>query len=224
MIGLIKRNTVSKIKISDFSNSFKIEYDDKVYSKALFFDLEHYVYKKPICIGVFGCSYYNEASKELVTTQYMIENEKDSKKVLKIAEEYFNDAIRNLKKSYIVTFSGNNDFTIINYLFKKYNIDMEVNKKFKNIDLQREYEKVSKKCVGLKNLEKVFEINRESEIIGGSTLAKTFGKIMKDPEYFSRMPDGKKDKILLYNRQDVESLFNMIVTWNKYVKEIESDE
>ncbi|PJI07334.1 MULTISPECIES: ribonuclease H-like domain-containing protein [Clostridium] len=221
---MIKRNTVSKIKISDFSNSFKIGCENKVYSKALFFDLEHYVYKKPICIGVFGCSYYNEDSEELVTTQYMIENKKDAKEVLKIAEEYFNNAMSNLKKNYIVTFSGNNDFTVINYLFKKYKIDMEVNKKFKSIDLQSEYEKVSKKCVGLKNLEKVFEISRESEIIGGSTLAKTFGKIMKDSEYFSRMPDEKKDKILLYNRQDVESLFNMIVTWNKYVEEIKNGE
>ncbi|KHD35599.1 hypothetical protein NL50_12660 [Clostridium acetobutylicum] len=220
---MIKRNAVTSLKVNDIDR-FKLEDSDKIYSKALFFDLEHYVYKKPICIGVFGCAYFDEESGELNTTQYMIENKSDSERILKIAEEYFLKAKTELKKDYIVTFSGNNDFTVINYLFKKSNINMEVNKEFISIDLQKEYEKVTKRCVGLKNLEKIFEINRESEIISGSTLAKTFGKIVKDSEYSLRMPSDKKDKILLYNRQDVESLFNMIVTWNKYVKEVEDDE
>ncbi|URZ15567.1 ribonuclease H-like domain-containing protein [Clostridium felsineum] len=221
---MIKRNAVTNIKIDEYVDRFKVEGENKIYSKALFFDLEHYVYKKPICIGVFGCAYYDEETKNLKTTQYMIENRKDSEEILKIAEEYFIKAKIKLKKEYIVTFSGNNDFTVVNYLFKKNNINMEVNKEFKSIDLQKEYEKVTKKCVGLKNLEKVFEINRESEIISGSTLAKTFGKIVKDEEYSLRMPEEKKDKILLYNRQDVESLFNMITTWNKYVKEVDDAE
>jgi len=45
--------------IEDFS--LKIN-NNSIYKDAIFFDLEHYVYKKPVCIGVFGCCYYDEES------------------------------------------------------------------------------------------------------------------------------------------------------------------
>ncbi len=88
----------------------------------------------------------------------------------------------------------------------------------KSIDLQKKYEQVKQKSIGLKALESECDIVRESEVISGSTLAKTFGKIMKDDMYFSRMPMEKKEKILLYNMQDVVSLFHIYTQWNKYIR------
>lgn len=122
------------------------------------------------------------------------------------------------KKIYIITFSGNNDFTVINYLFEKYDIDFDIKEYFQSIDLQREYEKEKKSSIGLKNLEKEFNIIREEkELISGQNLAKTFSKIIKDDDYINRMPEYKKKKILLYNEQDVVSLFHIYTTWNKFI-------
>lgn len=213
---MIIKNTFVSVDNIQNEDSLQINNDNEIYKKALFFDLEHYVYKKPICVGVFGCGYYDDKDKEIKLTQYMIENEKDALQILKLAAAYFYKAKNEFNKEYIVTFSGNNDFTVINYLFEKSKIDIKVNDYFKCVDLQKEYEKVSGKCVGLKSLEKVFNIFRESELISGSTLAKTFAKVIKDSEYFERMPDEKKEKILCYNEQDVVSLFYMLIHWKLY--------
>lgn len=188
-----------------------------VFKDALFFDLEHYIYKKPICIGVFGCCFYDKDIEELKVTQYMIENKTDAKSILKMAEDYFINMWNNGKR-YIVTFSGNNDFTVINYLFKKYKLDFDINEHFFHIDLQRQYEKEIHSSIGLKALEKEFGIVRESEVISGSNLAKTFSKIVKDNDYMNRMPEKKKEKILLYNEQDVVSLFDIYVNWKSVFK------
>nr|WP_254904751.1 ribonuclease H-like domain-containing protein [Clostridium tyrobutyricum] len=188
-----------------------------VFKDALFFDLEHYIYKKPICIGVFGCCFYDKDIEELKVTQYMIENKTDAKSILKMAEDYFINMWNNGKR-YIVTFSGNNDFTVINYLFKKYKLDFDINEHFFHIDLQRQYEKEIHSSIGLKALEKEFGIVRESEVISGSNLAKTFSKIVKDNDYINRMPEKKKEKILLYNEQDVVSLFDIYVNWKSVFK------
>lgn len=205
----------------DIRDCFERDGNNEIYKKALFFDLEHYIYKKPICVGVFGCAYYDESLKEIKLTQYMIENKTDAAKILKLAKEYFYKAKKEFNKEYIVTFSGNNDFTIINYLFEKSNINIKVNEYFKSVDLQKEYEKISGKVIGLKNLEKIFDISRETELISGATLAKTFSKVIKDDDYFNRMPDEKKMKILSYNSQDVTSLFYMLITWSKYAHKLE---
>ncbi|NOH15580.1 ribonuclease H-like domain-containing protein [Clostridium cochlearium] len=189
-----------------------------IYQDAIYFDLEHYIYKKPICIGVFGCAFYDKQHKELKINQYMIENKKDAKDILNYAKVYFEN-MKNLGKKYIVTFSGNNDFTVINYLFEKYNIDFKIKEFFKHVDLQREYEKVKGNSIGLKDLEKEFNIERQSEVISGQNLAKTFGKVIKDREYIERMPEDKKNRILLYNEQDVVSLFYIITSWFKVIKE-----
>ncbi|KOF56220.1 ribonuclease H-like domain-containing protein [Clostridium guangxiense] len=194
--------------------------NNEIYKKALFFDLEHYIYKKPVCIGVFGCAYYDEALRKIKITQYMIENKSDALRILDLAKEYFYKAKNELDKEYIVTFSGNNDFTIINYLFEKNNINIKVNEYFESIDLQKEYEKIAGKVIGLKNLEKIFNISRESELISGATLAKTFYRVIKDDDYFSRMPDEKKTKILRYNGQDVISLFYMLISWSRYAHKL----
>lgn len=148
----------------------------------------------------------------------MIEGKKDVKNILKLAKKYFENAYGTGEKKYIITFSGNNDFTVINYLFEKYDIDFDIKEYFQSIDLQREYEKEKKSSIGLKNLEKEFNIIREEkELISGQNLAKTFSKIIKDDDYINRMPEYKKKKILLYNEQDVVSLFHIYTTWNKFI-------
>jgi uncharacterized protein YprB with RNaseH-like and TPR domain len=208
------------IEIGEFNDEFSLVVENKkdIYKEALFFDLEHYVYKKPICVGVFGCAYYNEIDKSLIVTQYMIESKKEADKILILAKNYFDEMMEKLNKKYLVTFSGNNDYTIINYLFKQNKINVDLQEKFIGIDLQKQYEKVKKTSIGLKNLEKEFGINRDSELISGSNLAKTFSKIIKDDDYINRMPKEKKEKILLYNEQDVVSLFKMYINWDNIIK------
>lgn len=186
-----------------------------IYKRALFFDLEHYIYKKPVCIGVFGCCYYEEKDHELKVTQYMIENQEDSEIIIEIAKDYFENIIENKKKDYIVTFSGNNDYSVIRYLFEKHKIEFSIDEKFRHVDLQKEYEAERKEGIGLKALEKIFEIERAGELISGSNLAKTFCKIFKDNNYIGRIPRQKVEKILTYNEQDIISLFHICVNWNK---------
>lgn len=217
------------IKVDDFSEEFKISHDDMNYSPKdlIFFDLEHYVYKKPKCIGVFGACIYDQVSKELKVTQYMIENRGESVDILYLAKKYFT-RMKNSGKKAIVTFSGNNDFTVINYLFDKYNINYDFKSQFNSIDIQKEYERCKSRSIGLKNLEKEFGIIRESEVISGSNLAKTFHKVMKDKDYISRMPKEKLENILLYNEQDVINLYHIFVNWKQFIyeedKEIENDD
>lgn len=213
--------TINKIiDVHEFKDEFSLVFENKkdLYKEALFFDLEHYVYKKPICVGVFGCAFYNEIDKNLVVTQYMIENKNEAKEILLLAKNYFETMLEKFNKKYLVTFSGNNDYTIINYLFKQNKINIDLQEKFIGIDLQKQYEKVKKTSIGLKNLEKEFGINRDSELISGSNLAKTFSKIIKDNDYMNRMPKEKKEKILLYNEQDVVSLYKMYINWDNIVK------
>lgn len=208
------------IDVHEFTDEFSLVIENKkdIYKDALFFDLEHYVYKKPICVGVFGCAFYNETDKNLIVTQYMIENKKEADEILLLAKNYFDVMLKKFNKKYLVTFSGNNDYTIINYLFKQNKINLDLQEKFIGIDLQKQYEIARKTSIGLKNLEKEFGINRDSELISGSNLAKTFSKIIKDDDYISRMPKEKKEKILLYNEQDVVSLFDMYINWDNIIK------
>lgn len=213
-------NVIETEKLSE-ENLLSINGKNDLFKDALFFDLEHYIYKKPICIGVFGCCYFDNINNKLQVTQYMIESEKDAKDILNLAKDYFYTMSSKYGKKYLVTFSGNNDFLVINYLFEKYNIDFNIEEHFIHIDLQKEYEKERKVCIGLKALEKEFGIIRESEVISGSNLAKTFSKIVKDNDYIERMPEEKKHKILLYNEQDVVSLFEIYVNWNTIMKKDE---
>jgi uncharacterized protein YprB with RNaseH-like and TPR domain len=207
------------VLVGEVDDSFIIKVDDEAYdcSKSIFFDLEHYVYKKPKCVGVFGACIYDKTKSELIVTQYMIENKYEIKDILILAEKYFLNAYEEGKR-YIVTFSGNNDFTVINYLFNQYGIEFKFEDYFVSVDLQKEYEKLIKMGIGLKALEKKFDIVREGELMSGSNLAKTFHKVIKDKDYILRMPKEKIDKILQYNEQDVVNLFHICITWNKYIK------
>ena len=185
--------------------------------EIIFFDLEHYVYKKPKCIGVFGACIYDNKDKKIHVTQYMIENKGELVEILILAKKYF-IKMKRLGKKVIVTFSGNNDFTVIKYLFNKYFIYFDFDKEFKSLDIQKEYERNMNTSIGLKNLEKYFSIYREGDVISGSNLAKTFHKVLKDKEYIERMPKEKIETILLYNEQDVVNLYKIFVTWKDYIK------
>lgn len=214
---IIRERTV---EVDSFNKEDAITFGNhkEIYKNAVYFDLEHYVYKKPKCIGVFGACYYDEKENNIKVTQYMIENKNEVKEILYLAKRYFIDICSNKKKKYIVTFSGNNDFTVINYLFAKYGINFNFNDYFKSVDIQKIYENIFKKGIGLKALEKKFGIIREGELISGSNLAKTFHKVLKDREYFERMPKEKIEKILIYNEQDVVNLFKILVNWNSFVE------
>jgi uncharacterized protein YprB with RNaseH-like and TPR domain len=213
---IVRENSI-KVNEAFLENVMEFERVNNIYKDALFFDLEHYVYKKPVCVGVFGCCYFDNESKELKVTQYMIENRLEALDILFLSETYFKKMYEDYGKRYIVTFSGNNDFTIINYLFKKHKIKFDFDKFFTKIDIQKEYEKMSGICTGLKTLEKKFDILRDNEPISGSNLAKTFSKVMKDDDYILRMPQEKIQKILLYNEQDVVNLYHIFVNWKTYV-------
>lgn len=214
---VIERCNEIQVKRPESKKALKIDRNKFILKDALFFDLEHYIYKKPICIGVFGCCLYDWDNEVIKVTQYMIENKNDAKAILKISEDYF-QKMYDAGKRYIVTFSGNNDFTVIKYLFKKYDLKFNFEEHFSHIDLQREYEKIMHKSIGLKALEKEFGIVRASDVISGSNLAKTFCKIVRDCKYIKRMPVEKRDKILLYNEQDVVSLIDMYINWENVLK------
>ena len=147
----------------------------------------------------------------------MIENKSEVVEILILAKKYFMK-MKKMGKKVIVTFSGNNDFTVIKYLFNKYNIYFDFNKEFNSLDIQKEYERNMNTSIGLKNLEKVFNIYREGDVISGSNLAKTFHKVLKDKEYIERMPKEKIETILLYNEQDVVNLYKIFITWRDYIK------
>lgn len=208
---MLKQQEVIPVMVQDREQTLKFQ-GNEIIRDAIFFDLEHYLYKEPIAIGVFGAAVYDEKMSAVVTTQYMIENKKDAKAILEMTKEYFSTQKNNGRK-YLVTFSGNNDFLVINHLYKKYNIDFNFAEEFILIDLQKEYEHKFKKNIGLKNLEKLHHIDRCGELISGMTLAKTFSKIIKDQGYFDRMPLEKVEKILKYNEDDVVNLFNIMNHW-----------
>jgi uncharacterized protein YprB with RNaseH-like and TPR domain len=188
--------------------------DKNIFSNALYLDLEHYIYKVPRCIGVFGTCSYNTTENTIEAVQYMIQNKQDAQNILFIARDLFTD---NADK-YIITFAGENDFSVINFLFKKHKIKFNFEKRYHLIDLQKQYHQCTGNTTGLKNLEKIFKIEREGELISGSNLAKTFGKILKVSGYGQRMSQEKANKILHYNLQDVVNLFYITTNWKKYIQ------
>lgn len=213
---MIIRENLIEVGEEDLTDALKRENIKYKPEELIFFDLEHYVYKKPKCVGVFGACVYDARDRRLLVTQYMIEGKNDVVDILLLAKRYF-ISMKDSGKKAIVTFSGNNDFTVINYLFNKYGVYYDFNREYDSIDIQKEYEKDKGTSIGLKNLEKVFGIHRESELISGSNLAKTFHKVLKDKEYIERMPPEKIENILLYNEQDVVSLYTMFTTWKKFI-------
>lgn len=58
----------NKVKVDEYSDEFMIKPQGREYNpeELIFFDLEHYVYKKPKCIGVFGACEYNPKIKSIL--------------------------------------------------------------------------------------------------------------------------------------------------------------
>ncbi|NLZ48177.1 MAG: ribonuclease H-like domain-containing protein [Clostridiales bacterium] len=218
---MIVRENIIDVKNITVTDKLESEGYEDILDRAIFFDLEHYVYKKPICIGVFGACYYDSAKQVLKVTQYMIENKMDAPVIVKMAKDYFQKAYNDGKIN-IVTFSGNNDFTVINYLLHRYKVSFNFDN-FIKVDIQDIYKETTGICTGLKTIEKQFNIVRENRPISGANLAKTFSKIMKDKDYINRMPKEKIQTILLYNEQDVVSLFEILASWNSSIKKFKEE-
>lgn len=212
MIKKISRRNLESKKLTSttiFDEGFRLD-------QCLFLDLEHYIFKVPVCIGIFGCSRIE--GDELVTNQYFLENNSDLKVLVESSIRYFETAIEEGYK-YLVTFAGKNDMTVLKSMYKKFNLDFDFSKNFKNIDIQKEIEKKFSCAIGLKDLEKIMGIHRESESISGSTIAKTFQSIMKDPDYINRIPQEKIERLLVYNRCDSDNLFYILKDFNSIEKE-----
>lgn len=182
-----------------------------ILKKAIYIDCEHYIYKKPIALGIFGSS--RVMDNKLITEQYFLEDHNDLETVIMATRNYLIKAYsENIE--YLVTFAGKNDISVIRAMLKKYNVDDSILDSFKHIDLQKEYEKKFKHGIGLKSLESLMDIKREGTDISGSTIAKTFSQIMKDSTYISRIPDEKINRLIEYNRGDCENLFFILSMWN----------
>ena len=79
----------------------------------------------------------------------MIENKGEVVDILVLAKKYFLK-MREIGKKSIVTFSGNNDYTVINYLFKKYNINFNIEGNLNLSIFKRNTKKVKRLPLGLK--------------------------------------------------------------------------
>ena len=105
---MIIRENVIEVEGYDGIDMLEIDGEKCKPEELIFFDLEHYVYKKPKCIGVFGACIYNNIDKKLYVTQYMIENKSEVVDILVLAKKYF-IKMKEMRKKSIVTFSGNNN-------------------------------------------------------------------------------------------------------------------
>ena len=70
---IIRENT---IKIKNINNEFMIHKEEIKYlpEDLIFFDLEHYVYKKPKCVGVFGACEFDK--KKISIKSYSVYDRK----------------------------------------------------------------------------------------------------------------------------------------------------
>ena len=86
---MIIRENVIEVEGYDEIDMLEVNGEKCKPEELIFFDLEHYVYKKPKCIGVFGACIYNNIDKKLYVTQYMIENKGEVVDILVLAKKYF---------------------------------------------------------------------------------------------------------------------------------------
>lgn len=208
---IIKRETLP-VSPPPYPSALLDNQGNQIYDNALFLDLEHFINKVPICIGVFGIATFEDGALHAV--QYMIENKKDAEDLLVIMRDFF----KKDRHRYLVTFAGDNDVTVIHRLFEQAGFPIDLKKRYEDIDLQKIYHTYTGEQIGLKALEKIFDMGREEEeLISGRSLARTFQRLFKDARYGERMPKGKSELILRYNLSDVVNLFHILVHWHLYV-------
>lgn len=59
---MLKQQEVIPVVVQGSEQTLKF-HGKEIIRNAIFFDLEHYLYKEPIAIGVFGAAVYDEAEK-----------------------------------------------------------------------------------------------------------------------------------------------------------------
>ena len=187
-----------------------------IHETAVFLDLEHYIYRKPICIGIFGAAVVEAG--ELVLTQYFLENRGDLKGLITSAHDYLLEK-RAAGYEYLVTFAGQNDLMMLHAMFVKFGIKTDLRQVFDPVDLQSVFKQEFSGIIGLNALEDFCGIRREGPDISGSTIAKTFANVMADPGYIHRIPEDKIDRLLAYNQQDVENLCHILLNWGSLSRE-----
>ncbi len=204
--------------LTEDNEEFAFRYKDApILHEAVFVDLEHYIFRQPVCVGIFGAAYMID--RRLQTEQYFLESARDLKTLTLASLEFL------MKKKaegykYLVTFAGKNDLMMIHAMFRKYGLTTDLRKEFICIDVQREFEKRFKIGIGLKPLEILSGINREGGDMSGASIAKTFARIMRDPEYIRRMDRQKIHRLIEYNKQDVVSLYHILAGWYELSDEL----
>lgn len=182
---------------------------------SVFLDLEHYVYHKPIAIGIFGAAVLE--GDELILTQYFLENRRDLKPLVRAARDFLIEK-RDGGYTNLVTFAGKNDLMMLHAMYRNFGIADDLQELFRQVDLQSVFKQQYFETIGLTKLEEFVGIQRETPDISGSTIAKTFGRIMNDPKYFSRIPEEKIQRFLDYNAMDVVNLYRITANWEHITK------
>lgn len=186
-----------------------------IHETSVFLDLEHYIYKKPICIGIFGAAV--QEGHELVLTQYFLENRADLKGLIQASHTYLKEK-RQAGYRHLVTFAGQNDLMMLHAMFEKFKIKTDLRELFEAIDLQSAFKAEFHAVIGLTALEQFAGIPRQGPLISGSTIAKTFANVVSDPTYINRMPKEKIYRLLTYNQMDVENLCFILMNWGAISK------
>lgn len=208
---MIERISRSKIESAGKGNNSLIDP-----GRCVFLDLEHYIYHKPICIGIFGAARIE--GDELISTQYFLENSRELEALVKKSLRFLMDK-KEQGYDHLVAFAAKNDLMVLQAMFARYRITAPLREIFQVADLQQEFKKTYHAAIGLGALEKLVGITRTSPDISGSTIAKSFARIMADPGHIKRMPQEKIERLLDYNKADVENLYHILDKWESIQEE-----
>lgn len=208
---------ISRYRLDELSRDQGFTFaDHEQLDHAIFLDLEHYIYHKPLALGIFGAAV--REGDELVCTQYFLEDRKDLKRLVTAARGYLLSR-RDEGYHQVVAFAARNDLMVLHAMFDKFDIDGDLHDLFEVVDLQKVFQREFGAMVGLNALEEFAGIRREGPAISGSTIAKTFASIINDPGYIHRMPVEKRIRLLDYNREDVVNLFFILANWHRISRE-----
>lgn len=207
--------TISRLPVDQRASGFLKVADQNISHRCLFLDLEHYIYKRPVCIGIFGGAVLEAGQLEV--TQYFLESRSDLADLIKKSHAYLSQQLA-AGRDHLVTFAGENDLGILRAMFDRFDLGFDFNQ-FTHLDLQKQIKAKFGAILGLKVVEELLGIEREVQPISGSTLAKTFATIMKDDDYIHRMPPEKIQRFLSYNRSDVANLYEIMANFEKLNQE-----
>lgn len=200
------------IKEEETEFPYEFLYEGKgILETSVFLDLEHYIFRKPICIGIFGAACVRDG--DLICTQYMLQNRRDLKGLVRSCFDYLKER-KSEGYSCLVTFAGANDIMVLNAMAERFHLDPGILKEFIHIDIQREFRKKHHVTTGLKTIEEIMGIVRNEGAPSGMSIAKTFARIMKEPEYSDRMDKAKIRRLIEYNREDVVNLYSILKNFN----------